>query len=395
MKKKILITGPVLSRSGYGEMARLAIRSLRQREDLYDLFIAPTQWGATGSIVESEETGWIKKIIKKTEQLQQITNNQIKYDISLQITIPNEWKKLADYNIGYTAGIETNFISPSWYDPSMVMNKIITISEHSKSGFTGTVFLNQHKQKITVTTPVDVVHFPIRSYDNEKNIDLDLSTDFNFLCVAQWGSRKNIEQLLGAFIEEFRNEDVGLVLKTNRSKDSTIDRLHIEKNLATLLDQVGPRKCKIHLLHGLLSDSEMNSLYKNPRIKAFVSATHGEGFGIPMFEAMYNELPVIATDWSGHLDFLIAPNEQGNPKKMFAAVDAEIKPLADNHVWGGVLEKGSSWAYPVHSSLKSKLREVYKDHDRFQSRAKKLAAYNAPRFTEQVIYEAFIKAMGV
>jgi glycosyltransferase involved in cell wall biosynthesis len=394
MKKKILVHGPVLSRSGYGEMARLALRSLKANEDKYDIFISPTQWGMTGTIAPSSETLWIEKLVKKTQQLLELTKGQIKFDISLQVTIPNEWKKMAEYNVGYTAGIETNSIAPAWLEPSLQMNKIITISEHSKCGFTDTVFSDQTGKTYKVTTPVDVVHFPIKTFENEKPLDLNLTTDFNFLTVAQWGPRKNIEQLLAAFIEEFKNESVGLVLKTNNANDSIIDKCQIEERLSIMLEQVKDKKCKVYLLHGTLTESELNSLYKHPKIKAFVSSTHGEGYGIPMFEAVYNSLPVIATDWSGHLDFLVMPNEQDKPKKMFAAVDYELKPIADQHVWDGVLQKGTLWAYPVHSSLKLKMREVYKDLGRFQNWAKKLAAHNQPIFTKQVIQTSFINALG-
>ena len=394
MKKKILVHGPVLSRSGYGEMARLALRSLKANEDKYDIFISPTQWGMTGTIAPSDETLWIERLVKKTQQLMELTKGQIKFDISLQVTIPNEWKKMAEYNVGYTAGIETNLIAPAWLEPSLLMNKIITISEHSKRGFMDTVFNDQSGKTYKVTTPVDVVHFPIKTFQSEEELGLNLTTDFNFLAVAQWGPRKNIEQLISAFVEEFKNENVGLILKTNNANDSIIDKCQIEERLSIMLEQVKDKKCKIYLLHGTLTESELNSLYKHPKVKALVSSTHGEGYGIPMFEAAYNSLPVVATDWSGHLDFLVMPNEQDKSKKMFAAVDYELKPIADHHAWDGVLQKGTLWAYPIHSSLKSKMREVYKDLGRFQSWAKKLAAYNQPIFAEQVIQTSFINALG-
>ena len=53
-----------------------------------------------------------------------------------------------------------------------------------------------------------------------------------------------------------------------------------------------------------MSDEEMNSLYKHPNIHAYTTITHGEGFGLPIFEAACSGLPVIAPAWSGQVDFL-------------------------------------------------------------------------------------------
>ena len=61
------------------------------------------------------------------------------------------------------------------------------------------------------------------------------------------------------------------------------------------------------MIHGNMSDDEVHALYTDPKVKAYVTATHGEGFGLPIFEAAYSGLPVVAPAWSGHVDFLYAP----------------------------------------------------------------------------------------
>ena len=197
--KKIIISGPLLSRSGYGEMARFAFRSLKDRQDI-DLYLLHTSWGNTGWLFENnEERKEIDQCVLKTQAFFQQTNNQPQFDVSIQISIPNEWKKLAVRNIGYTAGIETNFISPAWLEPSQMMDKIIVISEHSKAAFVNTVFANQQNQQFKVTIPVEVVHLPYRDL-NKKEIELNLKYDFNFLAVCQWGPRKNLDQTLIGFL---------------------------------------------------------------------------------------------------------------------------------------------------------------------------------------------------
>jgi glycosyltransferase involved in cell wall biosynthesis len=280
-------------------------------------------------------------------------------------------------------------ISPAWLQPSQQMDKIIVISEHAKAGFLNTVFGDQQGNQFKVTTPVEVCHFPVRDFE-QVDLKLDLKHDFNFLSVCQWSPRKNLEQTIVNFVEEFKNEEVGLVLKINTSNDSLLDREATETRLKVLLDNLKDRKCSVHLLHGHMSEAEMQALYKHPRIKAVVSSTHGEGFGFPLFEAAYNELPVVATDWSGHLDFLTVKDEEGVEKKLFAKVDYELKPIAKEHAWQGVLEEGTQWAYPLPSSFKAKMREVYKDYGRFKSWSKKLNKWVREEFTNELVFGKFI-----
>jgi glycosyltransferase involved in cell wall biosynthesis len=388
--KKILISAPILSASGYGHMSRFALQALRQHPDKFDIYLNVLNWGQTGFIFEqNEEFEFIKSLRVKTEQYTQQMGGKPNFDVALQITIPNEWKKLAPVNIGYTAGIETTHISPAWLEPSQAMDKIIVISQHAKDVFQNTSFSDQSGKEYRVTTPIEVVHFPFSVVENSK-IDLELPYDFNFLTVNQWGPRKNIEGLISAFIDEFRNEEVGLVVKTNRSADSQIDKHFVEQHLEALVNSKGAHKCKIHLVHGRLTDEEMSGLYTHPKVKAFVTSTHGEGFGLPIFEAANNALPIVATNWSGHLDFLTAPDKNGEPKQMFAKVDFQIAPIQEQFVWPGVMEKGTGWAFPEINSLRSRMREVYKDHGRFKSWAKKLAEHNKDKFKEDNIYDKFI-----
>lgn len=390
--KKILVSGPLQSLSGYGKMCRLAIESLRQHQDKFDIYVNLTTWGQTGFQFERDEYfHLIQELRVKTEQY---TKAGGQFDVSLQITIPNEWKRMAPINIGYTAGIETHVMSPAWLEPCNMMDKIVTISEFAKNVIVTTVFGDQQGNQHRVRTPVEVIHFPLEQTEAAKDT-FQFPSDFNFLTVNQWGPRKNMEFLVRAFVEEFRNEDVGLVIKTNTANDSIMDRSDVERRLKELLASCGEKKCRVHLVHGRLSENEMAGLYRNDKIKAFVTATHGEGFGIPIFEAVAAELPVIATDWSGHLDFLTMPDEQGKDKKMFAKVDFELKQIDPSHVWPGVMEAQSGWAFPTMGSLRSRMREVYKDQGRFNSWAKKLAAYNVKKFDKQKVQDDFFYSLGI
>ena len=138
MKKKILLKGPLLTRSGYGEQSRFALPALRNRSDTFDVYIQPLNWGVTSWLIENnEERQWIDQAIEKTIGFIQQGGQ---FDMSLQITIPNEWEKIAPVNIGYTAGIEATKVAPQWLEKCNLMDKIITISNFSKSAFEQTSY---------------------------------------------------------------------------------------------------------------------------------------------------------------------------------------------------------------------------------------------------------------
>jgi glycosyltransferase involved in cell wall biosynthesis len=390
---KVLVRGPALTRTGYGEHCRFVLRALREIKGL-EIFLLPVNWGHSNWIWENnEERQWIDEIVKNTAMYNQ-QNGQ--YDMSIQVTIPNEWERMAPINIGVTAGIETTKVSPQWLVKANEMDKIITISEHSKQTLLSTVYEGVNKstgQKgfLRCSKEVDIVHYPVKQYE-EVDLDLNLSTKFNFLTVAQWGPRKNIHNTISWFVEEFYdNPDVGLVVKTFSKGGSIIDRVEARRQLSKLLKKYENRKCKIYLLHGDLTEEEMHSLYTNKDINCLVSLTHGEGFGLPLFEAAYSGLPVLATDWSGHLDFLYmsVKDKKGKEKLRahYAKVDFALQPVQKQAVWDGVVQADSMWAYPQQGSYKMKLREVYKDHGRFVSQAKKLQSWILENFTQEQQYE--------
>ena len=400
--KKILVRGPALTRSGFGEHTRFILRALKTREDLFDVYVHPVGWGKTGWIYEdTEERRWLDHLIQKTAANQ--NSGQAGYDCSMQITIPNEWENLAPVNIGVTAGIETTRVSPVWIEKGNSVDKIITISNHAKNSYANTQYTVADQQSGEVknasyrcTTPIEVVHYPIRATEI-KDFQIDLTTDFNFLVIAQWSPRKNLENTIKWFVEEFENENVGLILKANVVNNSLIDRQETENRIKHIMSHFPNRKCKIYLLHGDMSASEINSLYCHDKVKAFISLAHGEGFGLPIFEAAYNGLPIIAPDWSGHIDYLYI-NEKNKRGKMrnrpyFARVEYDLQPVQKEVVWEHVLVKESMWCYPREKSYKTRLREVYKDLGRFKSQATKLKDHIYKNFLAEDKYKQVVDAV--
>ena len=390
MKKKIFVRGPVLSQSGYGEQSRFALRALRSREDLFDIYIQPINWGQTGWIWQEDETRqWMDRRILETQVLLQ--KQQLHPDISLQITIPNEFEKLCAVNIGYTAGIETTKVAPQWLEKGNLMDKILVVSNHAKDSYVNTVAQAQNQQSGEVfpyrlQTPVEVVweNTPMSS-EVEEIPGFDPRHDFNFLCVSQMGPRKNLENTIKWFVEEFVDQEVGLVLKSNLKSNSVIDKEHIEASLSSILATYPERKCSVSLLHGDLSEGQMRALYEHDKVKAMVNISHGEGFGLPLFEAARSALPIITVGWSGQMDFLTFEN-----KDYFSKVKHELKQVQQSVVWAGVIEADSMWAYADQGSYKMALRQMFKKYDGFVKQAKELQKLVNANFSDEVLFEGFV-----
>ena len=394
MRKKVLLKGPLLTRSGYGEQARFALRALQSRSDLFDVYIQPLQWGQTSWICEiDDERRQTDKIIEKTVNFIQGGGE---FDISLQVTIPNEWQNHAPINVGYTAGMETTLVAPQWLVKGNEMDRIIVVSNHSKKTYENTKFNVQNEQTghqavLALNTDIKAVNYPIKTFDNLKKLDLDLEYDFNFLCVAQHGPRKNLINTIKWFLEEFKENAVGLVVKTNMAKNCLMDREMCFNNMTNLTREYENLKCKVYLLHGDMTDAEMHALYQHPQIGAFVSLTHGEGFGLPLYEAAYMGLPIVCPGWSGQLDFLI--DENGD--KHFYDIQYDIQPIPDEVVWENVIIKEAGWAVARENSAKYQMRTCYIDNKNINKENNKYLVYAQElheRFSEEKQYQAFINA---
>ena len=416
MKKLMMITAPVTSRSGYGDHARDLVTSFIAH-DKYDIRIEDVSWGNCPRTGLDENNTIHKKILdciihpdKKNAPLTQP-------DIYVDIRIPQEYRQLGKFNIGITAGIETNVVSQVWMEGCNRMDLNIVPSEHSKLGFVDTKW-----EKITTTPdgkqnkvgevvfekPIEVlfegvdtdVYKPID--DVSLNLVDDIKEDFAFLFVGMWGTggfgedRKDIGKMLKVFYEAFANKKKkpALILKTSGAGFSIIDKSECIQKIEAIKaffpsDWELPN---VYLLHGELSKTEMGKLYNHPKVKSLVSFTHGEGFGRPLLEATFCDLPVIATGWSGQLDFL-------DPEKSLI-VPCELKTVPESVHWENIIIPDSKWADVSESTMYKAFNESFANNDKYKKQALDLGKENRDKFTldkmtEQldIIMEKYTKDM--
>ena len=392
-KKTVVISCPIDTYSGYGARSRDVVKAFVELNK-YDVKILPQRWGNTpwGFIEDHPEWKFLNNHIFQPQPNQQYP----KPDIWIQITIPNEFVPQGHYNIGITAGIESNIAPADWVEGCNRMNLVLGSSKHTIDVLKSSKFQkhdNNTKQligNIELNVKTDVL-FEGLNLEVYKPVDstLDLSNireSFCFLFVGAWiqgdfgHDRKNISLLIKAFCETFKNKakQPALILKTSHGNGSYMDRDAILNKINNIKKTVKGRLPNIYLLHGDFSDSEINELYNHKKVKTMISLTKGEGFGRPLLEFTQAKKPIITTGWSGHIDFLKPDMSILLPGSL-----GDVHPSAQNK-W---LIKGSKWFDVDTMALGKALKNVYKNYKTYIHKAKQQGNFAKENFSFEKMKE--------
>ena len=377
-KPLCLIVAPVGTSSGYGARSRDLVTALLKL-DKYDVKVFPTPWGATPNNALDESDPNHAAILKV---LMLEPNLSRQPDLYIQVTVPNEFQPQGKYNIGVTAGIETTIPAAEWIEGINRMDLVITSSDFAKKVFDSCVYdqLDQNtKQKVgdlkvqktieVLFEGVDLTKYHATKELHKTVVDKleSIPEKFCFLFVGHWlqgdigADRKNVGMLVRTFLESFKNKakhnQPALVIKTSGADYSPIDREAILDKIKFIYKQVqGTNLPNVYLIHGDLTDSEMNSLYNHPKVKAHITFTHGEGFGRPLAEAALSQKPVIATNHSAHIEFL----------KEAILLPGKMENVHPSAVWNGMIIEGSQWYtvdYGYASGVMKHVVDNYKDYE--------------------------------
>ena len=384
MKPLFLISCPFDTYSGYGARSRDVVKAIIETNK-YRVKLISQPWGNTRFEFCKDNPEWeflYEHILKDN-----LTDQP---EIWAQITVPNEFKPMGKFNIGFTAGIETTLVSGEWVEGMNRMDLNIVSSEHSKKAFLNSKFEKKNQQgqvlgTIQVDKPIEVLFegANLQTYKPDNRpcmVDFNIKESFAFLFVGHWlqgelgHDRKNVGLLIKAFFETFKNKSKqpALILKTSGANSSYIDRNDILRKINSIKNTCTGKLPNVYLLHGDFTDEEMNSLYNHSKIKTMVSLTKGEGFGRPLLEFTLTKKPLITTGWSGHMDFL-------NPEftTLIKGSLENVHPSAANTM----LLKESQWFTPSHKEISTSLKSVFENYKKYQELGKRQGHYSKTNFS--------------
>ena len=390
-KPRFVISCPFDTYSGYGARARDIVKAIIEL-DKYKVELLSQRWGETswGFCNQNPEWNFLLGHLAKPNWQQQ------KPDIWMQITIPNEFQPVGKYNIGLTAGIEATACKPEWVEGMNRMDLNLVSSEFSKVNFENMIYEKKNSQtqqtmgQIKLIKPIKTVFegvnldiYKTLKSNEIKNINLkEIDEQFCFLFVGHWMNgdlghdRKNVGLLVKSFYETFKDKrgpKPALILKASTGVSSYISRDQILNKIKEIRKNIKSSNLpNIYLLSGEFSDQEMNELYNHPKVKAMLSLTKGEGFGRPLLEFGLTGKPIMASGWSGHMDFL-------NPEYT-SLLPGTLEPVHASaaNAW---LIKEAKWFKVSEPHVGTTLKNLYKHYKKFLERSKKQKHFAKTNFS--------------
>ena len=402
-KPFLLVTAPVETRSGYGNHARDICRALIESEK-YDIAIQSVPWGSTPTNALNEENKSHREIQKRIIRQPNLPKQP---DLHYHIVIPNEFQPIAKKNVGMTAGIECTVPPANWVEGCNRMDMTIFTSEFSRDGFTNVAFDkldNNTKQivgQLKLEKPSEVL-FEGADTDVFKEVDdfspflsgkfSKIEEDFCFLFVGHWlqgnlgEDRKDIGSMIKTFLNTFKNQKnaPALIIKTSGANFSIIDRREMIKKINMVKSSVKADVLpNIYLLHGDLTDEEMNEMYNHPKVKAHLTFTHGEGFGRPLLEASLSGKPIIAPISTGQADFL--------DKQYSVELPHQMTKVSPNAFPKDYTTPESMWSTVNYGIAARVMLDVFKNYSKYKMKAKKQMIVNRETFSHEAMKDKLIE----
>ena len=389
-KPLAVVSCPLDTYSGYGARARDFVKALIAL-DKYEVKTLSQRWGNTrfGYLADHNEDLLSSTIIPQLPK---------KPDLWIQITVPNEFQAVGNYNIGVTAGMESTLVHQTWLEGCNRMDLILTSSKHSLDVFKGTRYEMKEKNSdkivktIMLEKPVEILleGADLTKYFAEPTNAFDLSSvqeSFNYLFVGHWmqgnigQDRKNVGYMIKAFLETFKNKQnaPGLILKTQQVGSSLLDKERILDKIDSIRKTVKGKLPNIYLVTGELTDEQINQLYNNPKVKAMISFTKGEGFGRPLLEFSLTGKPIIASAWSGQVDFL--------DKDKAVLIGGSLTNVDASAAVKDMILAESKWFTPDDGQVGNALTKVFKKYKDFVRPAKQLKNVNKKNFSFEKMVE--------
>lgn len=403
IKKFCVVSCPISTRSGYGARARDFVRGLIESKPDWDIKILSQRWGQTpmDALKVGEDDDLLSRVITQ--------NLDKKPNVWIQITVPNEFQPLGDYNIGVTAGVETTIMPPECLDGINRMDLTLVSSNFTKEVIQNSIFDKKDQKtgqllgQLKLEKPVEVLFEGIDlevynekapSEDRINKVMMDIEEPFAFLFVGHWlkgefqQDRKNVSGLIWTFLNTFNNKSKApaLILKTSSGGTSLVDRVRIKKMIeqiktAVKKDTKATKLPNIYLLHSDLTDWEMNALYNHPKVKAHVSFTRGEGFGRPLLEATISGKPMVVSGWSGHMDFI-------NPE-FVNVIDGKLEKVHKSAADKFLLEEGE-WFTIDYGKAASYMKGIFENHKKYLELSRKHRKWSKDKFS----FDKMVELLG-
>lgn len=404
-KPLLLFEGSVLSISGYGVHSRLLVRSLLAM-DKFEVVIFPTPWGNTPSNALDQNDEENEKIFSCIRP-----NLDRKPDIHIQVSIPSEFRPLGTYSIGVTAGTEVTIAPLNFVEGCERMDLILVPSKFTRDVLVGTKYDRKDEQgniidTKQVTKPVEILFEGISTETFKKTnqvsdeVERELSQvteDFAFLFVGHWlnsklfEDRKDVSGLVYTFLNSFKNKKKrpALILKVSGAGFSITERDQIIERIHQIYEMVRDEGFQgklpnVYLLNGELTDSQMNELYNHSKVKAMVSFTKAEGYGLPLAEFATTGKPIICSAYSGHMDFLNSETSvllPGSLKKIDGSAANEWLP------------KEGEWFSVSYQYAGQVLGDVFENYGKYLEKSRKTPKFIKENFSFEKMTADFLEIL--